>query len=96
MPAKIDRLEHDVLRDLLESWRNSVGLSQRELSKKLGRAPNYIGRIESGEQGLAVVDVIDLATAMGKQPMELFTEYCDALAARQVGGASLGRPGSGS
>ena len=81
MPAKIDRLEHDVLREMLQMWRASVGLSQRELSKKLGRAPNYIGRVESGVQGLAVVDVVDLAVAMGKKPLDLFVQYCDALPA---------------
>jgi transcriptional regulator with XRE-family HTH domain len=65
---------------MLRRWRNSVGLSQRELSKKLDRAPNYVGRVESGAQGLAVVDIVDLAQAMGRNPLELFTEYCEALA----------------
>lgn len=84
MPAKIDRLEHDVLRELLVTWRGSVGFSQRELSRKLGRAPNYIGRVESGAQGLAVVDMVDLADAMDRRPIELFTQYCDALAKRRT------------
>ncbi|RYD74967.1 MAG: XRE family transcriptional regulator [Verrucomicrobiaceae bacterium] len=83
MPAKIDRSEHDVLRELLVAWRNSGGLSQRELSKKLGRAPNYIGRVESGTQGLAVVDMIDLAEAVHRRPIDLFTEYCQALEVRE-------------
>ncbi len=83
MPAKIDRLEHDVLRELLVTWRNSVGLSQRELSRKLGRAPNYVGRVESGAQGLAVVDLIDLAAAIDRAPVDLFVQYCDVLSLRR-------------
>lgn len=79
MPQKIDRREHDALREMVGRWRSSVGMSQRELSKKLGRAPNYVGRVESGLQGLAVIDVVDLAVAIGKTPLELFAEYCGQL-----------------
>jgi transcriptional regulator with XRE-family HTH domain len=64
---------------MLASWRDSAGLSQRELSKKLGHAPNYIGRIEAGRQGCVVMDLIDVASVLGQRPETLFAEYCMAL-----------------
>jgi transcriptional regulator with XRE-family HTH domain len=81
-PLKFRRREHDVLRALLDQWRNEVGLSQRELSRKLDRAPNYISRVENGLQGLTVVDVVDIARAMQREPLELFSEYCSRLSPR--------------
>jgi transcriptional regulator with XRE-family HTH domain len=83
-PLKFRRQEHDILRELLDRWRGDVGLSQRQLSSKLGRAPNYISRIENGFQGLTVVDVVDIARALKKDPIELFSEYCSLINAHET------------
>ena len=52
--------------------RRSAGLSQRELSEHLGEAVNYVQRIESGERGLQVSEFIEIARAIGMDPIELF------------------------
>ena len=51
--------------------RRAAGLSQRELSERLGEAVNYVQRIESGERGLQVSEFIEIARAVGIDPVEL-------------------------
>jgi len=51
--------------------RRAAGLSQRELSERLGEAINYVQRIESGERGLQVSEFIEVARAIGIDPVEL-------------------------
>ena len=51
--------------------RRAAGLSQRELSERLGEAINYVQRIESGERGLQVSEFIEIARAIDVDPVEL-------------------------
>jgi len=51
--------------------RRAAGLSQRELSERLGEAVNYVQRIESGERGLQVAEFIEIARAVGIDPVDL-------------------------
>jgi transcriptional regulator with XRE-family HTH domain len=51
--------------------RRAAGLSQRQLSERLGEAINYVQRIESGERGLQVSEFIAVARAIGVDPVEL-------------------------
>jgi transcriptional regulator with XRE-family HTH domain len=52
--------------------RRAERLSQRQLSERLGESINYVQRIESGERGLQVPEFIELARAIGIDPVELF------------------------
>jgi transcriptional regulator with XRE-family HTH domain len=51
--------------------RRAAELSQRQLSERLGEAINYVQRIESGERGLQVSEFIEVARAIGIDPVEL-------------------------
>jgi transcriptional regulator with XRE-family HTH domain len=51
--------------------RRTARLSQRQLSERLGEAVNYVQRIESGERGLQVSEFIEVARAIGIDPVEL-------------------------
>lgn len=53
------------------SARNATGLSQREFSMKLGKAPNFMQRIESGAVPLTVLDFLAIANAAGIAADEL-------------------------
>lgn len=70
-----DRFEHDVLRKLIAEWRTQAGLSQRELSARLGRPHNYMAKIESGTRGVAVVEMIDIARALNKTVNSALAEF---------------------
>ena len=53
--------------------RESVGLSQRELSGKLGRRNNYIQNIESGGQSVTASELHVIACACSTTGAELLT-----------------------
>ena len=40
----------------------------------LGKARNYISRIETYERRLGIVDLIEIANVLGVQPVDLFAE----------------------
>ena len=66
-PQEIKRWVGDKVREL----REAKGWSQEELGFKSGLHRNYVGRIERGEQNIAVVNVAKLAKALGVRPREL-------------------------
>ena len=52
----------------LVAMRKDAGLSQRQLAEAVGREQNYIGRIETGQRRVDLVELITLCRACGKQP----------------------------
>jgi transcriptional regulator with XRE-family HTH domain len=56
----------------IKSAREAVGLSQRQLARKLSEPPNWIQRIESLERRVDVAEFIAIAKAAGVDPIELF------------------------
>jgi predicted transcriptional regulator len=65
MSKQLRTARHKALMAALVEVRESAGLSQRELAKRLDRAHSFVGKIESGERQLNVLE---------------FCEYVDALA----------------
>ncbi|MCB1745466.1 MAG: helix-turn-helix transcriptional regulator [Gammaproteobacteria bacterium] len=57
--------------DRIRKLREAKGWSQEELGFKSGLHRNYVGRIERGEQNVAVVNLAKLAKALGVRPSEL-------------------------
>jgi transcriptional regulator with XRE-family HTH domain len=51
--------------------RESIGLSQRELAKRLDRAHSFVGKIESGERQLNVLEFCEYADVLGADATEL-------------------------
>ena len=64
MGKQLRTARHEVLMEALAEARESAGLSQRELAKRLNRSHSFVGKIESGERQLNVLE---------------FCEYVDAL-----------------
>jgi len=54
--------------------RTELGVEQEPLSLMLGKARNYISRIETYERRLGIVDLIEIANVLGVQPVDLFAE----------------------
>ena len=51
--------------------RKSAGLSQQELARRLKRSQSFIAKLEVGERRVDVVEFIEIARALGKDPTEL-------------------------
>lgn len=66
-PQDIKRWVGERIREL----RTAKGWSQEELGFKSGLHRNYVGRLERGEQNVAVVNLAKLAKALGVRPSEL-------------------------
>jgi transcriptional regulator with XRE-family HTH domain len=51
--------------------RNSAGLTQRDLAKKLGKPASFIGKIEAGERRLDLIEFVAIARAIGISEADL-------------------------
>tara|TARA_R110000824_G_scaffold3839_11_gene18396 strand:+ start:20300 stop:20539 length:240 start_codon:yes stop_codon:yes gene_type:complete len=56
------------LRDL----RREKGVTQMQLSERLGRVQSYISNIERGERRLDVIEFAEIAHALGEEPSKLY------------------------
>ena len=65
------RAEYDVLLRLLKDARKESGVSQRELARRLGKTQSYVSKIENGDQRMDVLEFLDYARAIGKEPAML-------------------------
>lgn len=57
--------------DSLVSIRKKRGITQRELAARLNKVHSYIGRIETFERRLDVVDLINISRALGLKDKEI-------------------------
>ena len=55
---------------LVES-RKAAGISQQELARRLKRSQSFIAKIEVGERRIDVVEFIEIARALGREPVDL-------------------------
>lgn len=63
---------------VLRAYRLSAGLSQEELAHRAGLDRTYIGGAERGERNVSLVNIVQLARAVGRAPAQLL-ETLDAL-----------------
>jgi ribosome-binding protein aMBF1 (putative translation factor) len=56
---------HKRLVELVTAERKNAGIRQVQLAKKLKKSQTWIARLEGGERRLDVVELIDLAEAIG-------------------------------
>ena len=56
--------EYDALRGLLRETRESAGIHQEELSKRLARPISYIGKVETGTRRLDLVELYQIAKVL--------------------------------
>jgi transcriptional regulator with XRE-family HTH domain len=58
--------------EVITRARKKAGLTQRDLAARVGRPHSVIGMIESNQRQVNVPEFMDLAEAMGADPVELF------------------------
>lgn len=61
--------QHEELRRLLIGERERAGLTQMELSRRLRWSRQTVSKIETGEKRVTVVELLELAEAIGFDPM---------------------------
>ena len=59
------------LRELLTEQRYKLGLTQRDLAKKLNITHSLIGKIETGDRRLDVIEFLEYAHALEIDTMEI-------------------------
>lgn len=64
----LSAMEREFLRLLTEA-RKSAGLTQVELSERLSRPQSFVSKYERGERRLDVVEFVEVAQAMGADPI---------------------------
>lgn len=65
MPKSVYSERYRRFREDLVAARKQAGLSQEELARRLGKPQSYVSKYENGERRLDVVEVAEIAEAMG-------------------------------
>ena len=69
--------QYRLMLSLLVSIREDKGLSQRALSKQLGKPPTFVSKYERGERRLDVVEFLEIVKALGADPHEIIRKLMD-------------------
>lgn len=60
--------DYESFRLLLVEARNSAGVTQIELARKLARPQSFVSKYERGERRLDVIEFLEVARAIGIDP----------------------------
>lgn len=71
--------ENDILIQVIKDARLAAGVSQEELSRRMGQSITFIVKIERGTRRLDVFEFVRLAEAIGIDSVELFTRFYNGL-----------------
>ena len=59
--------------EAISSAREKLGISQRELARRLGKHPSFVNKIEQLERRLDILEFLAIAEAMEIDPAHLLT-----------------------
>jgi transcriptional regulator with XRE-family HTH domain len=62
---------YQALQSLLEETRRKAGMSQKDVADALGVHQTFVSKVEKGERRLDVVEFMELAEALGVDPIKL-------------------------
>jgi transcriptional regulator with XRE-family HTH domain len=69
--------KYNLLRQMLIDERNKAELKQSDVSLKLGKPQSYISKIERGERGIDIVEFLEIARAIGFDPIRFLREFVE-------------------
>ncbi|MFI5165760.1 MAG: helix-turn-helix domain-containing protein [Thermoanaerobaculales bacterium] len=72
---------HERLRSTLVEARKTAGLTQAELAARLARPQSFVSKYERGERRLDVVELLEIASALGFDPAELIANLANSTSA---------------
>ena len=65
--------------EAMRQRRLDLGLSQREVSRRLDKPPSFLNKIELLERRIDVLEFLHLARALGDEPKELLAKVVAAV-----------------
>lgn len=71
--------ENDILIQVIKEARLTAGISQEELSRRLGQSITFIVKVERGTRRLDVFEFVRLSEAIGVDASELFSSFLELL-----------------
>lgn len=74
---------YEGFRLLLIEARNSAGLTQVGLARKLGRPQSFVSKYERGERRLDIVEFLEIAGAIGIDPSHFIRKLQQATSAKR-------------
>lgn len=74
MAKSLHTPEYEHFRSLLVAAREKVGLTQAEVSAKLGRPQSFVAKYEGGERRLDVIEFVQVCTALRINPHAILSE----------------------
>ena len=74
MPRTLSSARQARLAELLVSYREAAGMTQVDVARALGRHQPFISNIEAGQRRVDIIELLDLAAAIGFEPRELIDE----------------------
>lgn len=72
--------KNERLRRMLIEARLGAGLRQADVAAKLGKPQSYVSKIERGEQGITIIELIEMAEAVGFEPSSFLFEFINRAA----------------
>lgn len=79
MPRSVFTDSYEVLREELVRAREKAGLTQAELSARLGRPQPFISKVEHGVRRIDVIEFCAIARALQVEPSTLFSRVARRL-----------------
>jgi transcriptional regulator with XRE-family HTH domain len=74
MGKQLRNARHRALMAALTAARMKAGMTQRELARRLERSHSFVGKVESGERQLNILEFCELADALKMNPRDLFAK----------------------
>lgn len=75
MRKSIHRAEYALLLELVREIRLTAGVTQEELSRKLGRPQSFISDVERGTRRLDVLELRDICGHLAQPFVDFVAEY---------------------
>lgn len=68
--------------DLLVAARRDAGLTQRDVAARLKQPPSYLGKIETRQRRLDLIELFDIVDAIGVKPAKFIADALSELKRR--------------
>jgi transcriptional regulator with XRE-family HTH domain len=94
MVASMFTAAADVLAAAVADLRRRAGLTQRQLAEKVGREQSFVGRIETGQRRVDLVEWVLICRACGADPAVEVAALVRQIAAIVPPGRRRGRKGT--
>ena len=71
MDKTLGSKRHRALIDMIIKRREAISMTQTEFARRLGEYQSFVGRLESGQRRVDVVELIEIAEALGFDPAKI-------------------------